>query len=232
MNLNVQVSPKESDVHLWKYCLTKAEISTDCLSKEEQSRSARLLRVEDRERFNKVHAFFKNVLRHYIHLPPEEIQFAAGLNGKPYLRNDHLHPPVYFNLSYRGNLALLAISNSPFIGVDVELIKPISDISIFAANYFSKQERKKIAEQVTKAKQLSLVYSFWTMKEALIKSLAIGFEKPIKKYDLSSFLKEPCHKPNFDSGNSWHISRVPVEKNYRAAMAVRAEKVSCLVMAY
>src|SRR5258708_7080775 len=101
MNLSLPVSCKECDVHLWKYRITKAEpeILNGFLSKEEQARSARLLRVEDRERFTKVHTFLKNVLRHYTHLPPEEIQLTVGLNGKPHLQGDHLHPPVYFNLS-------------------------------------------------------------------------------------------------------------------------------------
>src|SRR5258706_803101 len=161
MNVNLQVLRKECEVHLWKYCLTKAEseISIRCLSKEERSRSARLLRDEDRERYNKVHTFLRKVLQQYTHLPPEEMKFVAQRNNKPVLHSDHLHPPVNFSLSYRGNYALLAISNSPFIGVDVERIKPVNAISSFADNYFSPAERKKINEPVTRASQLSLLYT-------------------------------------------------------------------------
>jgi 4'-phosphopantetheinyl transferase len=205
--------------------------SHDCLSKEEQGRSARLRRYEDRARFNKAHTFLKNVLRRYTHLPPEEIQFVPGLNGKPVLQCRHLHPPVYFNLSYQEDYALLAISNSPFIGADVESIKPIRNILTFASDYFSPQEEKQIFEPLSRAGQLSMVYTFWTMKEALIKALATGFIEPVKKYDLSSFLYEPCQKLPFDTYD-WHISRIPIRRNYKAAIAVRSEKVNYCVFDY
>jgi 4'-phosphopantetheinyl transferase len=230
MNLNRQVLYKECDVHLWKSHLPEVVPSYDCLSKEEQGRSARFRRYEDRARFNKAHTFLKNVLQRYTHLPPEEIQFAHGHNGKPVLKCRHLHPPVYFNLSYRDDYALLAISNSPFIGVDVERIKPIDDILTFTSDYFSPPEEEKILGPLSRAGQLSMVYTFWTMKEALIKALATGFLNPIKEYDLSSFLSKPYQK--LRDTHIWHIRRLPIERDYKAAFAVRSEKVNCSVFHY
>ncbi len=228
------LSSRVCDVHLWKYCLQNpvSEVSLALLSAEEKEVMRRMSRYEDRKQYMLVHSFLKRVLESYLHLPPDEIEFAEGVNGKPILKCNHSHPPLHFSLSYRHDYALLAISSEPCIGVDVEEVKPIENIFHFMTDHFSRDERKRILIEKTEKRQLSILFTFWAMKEALIKSLSVGFSGSIKKYEVLSFLKKPLGLPDFDLANNWWIDTVPIAKNYKAAFALKAGKVNTKIFEY
>jgi 4'-phosphopantetheinyl transferase len=221
-------------VHLWKYCLQKPvrEFPVSILSADERHVLTRLAHHDDRKEYFQVHVFLKRVLELYTHLPPEELQLVKGENGKPELKCKHHHPPFYFSLSYCHDYALLAISGEPCVGVDVEEVQPLEHFHPFVASHFSRNERKRILKESTKQRQLSVLYTFWSMKEAYLKSIAIGLSGPIRKYDTKPFLEKPLGVPRFDQGHEWFIDRIPVAKNYRAAFALRGSRVSTRIFDY
>ncbi|MBI1767603.1 MAG: hypothetical protein HYR67_04420 [Bacteroidetes bacterium] len=70
------------------------------------------------------------------------------------------------------------------------------------------------------------------MKEAFVKSLAVGLSDSIKKYEVLSFLKKPFDNPDFDSTKNWCVDRIPITKNYKAAFALKADKVNSKIFDY
>ncbi len=224
------------DVHLWKYCINNNDNdiskSVELLSKEEILRIKRLPSEEDRSRLARVRIFVRDILARYTHLPPQEIQFISNTYQRPLIRTRHSHPPIYFNLSHRKDYALLAISNVSHLGVDIEEIKDIEKMAPFVSDYFSPPEKKRIFAEKKRADRLSLLFTIWTMKEALFKSLATGFTRQMNRYDLSPFLRNPYTIPHFDNQNVWHIRKLAVAKNHKAAIAVRADQVNLQVFEY
>ena len=230
----LQKQDDSCEVHLWKYSLTKKLPLQfhKYLSPAEQGLSDRFTDEVTRMRFIAVRTFLKNILAWYTHLPPEEIQLFPGLNDKPFLKSGAGYAPVYFNLSYRQKHALLAVSRESRIGVDLEEISPIENLTAFTNHHFSVQEIKKILGQPSYKKQLALVFKLWTMKEALIKSTGLGFSIPLTNYNLIPFFKKRNLHPHFDVHNRWHIHPVFIASNYRAAVAIKAEKIELKVFRY
>lgn len=224
--MNTNESLECVKVHVWRQSLANAKRSSlTCLSLRETKIMMRLKSYEDKKRYVQVRAFLKTVLGHYTHLPPEQIDFVPGPNKKPELRSNHSVAPVYFSLSYRNNVALLAVGNTHCIGVDVEEVKPINNFDHFVKDYFSPAEQKQIFSSGKFTHRLSTLFTFWSMKEALVKSLAVGFSHSLKNYDVQPFLEKPAGQLNNQS-EVWNIARVPVHEDYKAALAVRSEKIS------
>lgn len=225
---------KKCEVHLWKYCLLdKApEISMDWFSPQEKEAISKRDSYEQRMQFIRVHAFLKKVLERYTRQPPEQIHLASGLYGRPLIKCDHFHPPFFFSLSYRRDYSLLAISNESCAGVDVEKIEEIDDFFPFLLDNFSQNEQRIILAEDSEQQQLSLLYALWTMKEAVVKSLAIGLPRKLNKYDLSFFLNEPIGLQKFDPSHFWRIELIPMAKNYKAALALRASNVNVKTFEY
>lgn len=201
-------------------------------SREEKEAIGKRSSYDQRMQFIRVHAFLKKVIERYTRQPPEEIHLVSGLGGKPMIKCDHFHPPFFFSLSYRHDYSMLAISNESCIGVDVEEIEEINDLFPFLLDNFSQNEQRLVLAEGTEQKQLSLLYALWAMKEAVVKSLAIGLPRKLNKYDLSFFLDQPIGLQNFDPTHFWRIELIPLAKNYKAAMALRASDVNVKTFQY
>ena len=229
-----QSQAKPREVHLWKYCLLDPvpEISMDWFSEEEKEAIAKRESYAQRIQFIRVHAFLKKVLERYTRQPANQIHLVSGRYGKPMIKCDHFHPPFFFSLSYRQDYSLLAISNESCVGVDVERIEEIEDFFPFLNDNFSLKEQKRILAEESERQQLSLLYALWTMKEAVVKSLAIGLPRKLSKYDLSFFLDQPIGLQQFDPTHFWRIELVPVAERYKAAIAMRASEVDVKTFDY
>lgn len=126
---------------------------------------------------------------------PEDLIFARGEHGKPYVMNI----PYHYSISHSGNYAVLAISDHP-IGVDVEVIGDFS--AILARKCFNESELQYIAGN-DPARRKSMMqqcfFEIWTAKEAYLKytgeglaggldALSFGLEKG-KLVPLNSTIK-------------------------------------------
>ena len=90
----------------------------------------------------------------------DELKFAAGEYGKPYLAGV---PRLHFNISHSGDLVLCALSDEP-VGIDVELIKP-AKLNV-AKRFFRSDEYEYIAASRNTD---AAFFEIWTMKESYIK---------------------------------------------------------------
>lgn len=120
---------------------------------------------------------------------------------------------------------LLGISNSAWLGVDLERVRDMDNISGFSEIFFSMEEQQCILSKCSMEKQLSFLYTLWSMKEAVVKSMGLGMTKPFDQFNVSPFLDKKLHAPDFDRGNSWYVSPVDFDPKYKAAVAVRAKNV-------
>ena len=118
------------------------------------------------------------LLAHYAikQISPETVceKWLISDGGKPHLENC----PVHFNISHASGIVAVAVSESSFVGVDMEAVRTMREG--FAARYFSDAEQHLIrtAEDPDEA-----LIRLWTAKEAVGKYLGTGLGESIPAID-------------------------------------------------
>jgi len=211
-----------NEVHVWKCKISGWRRGyLALLSDRERDQALRYSSNENRNRYAMAHAFLRTLLEHYLGTPATQIEIIQDNNKKPRLKSES-QPPIYFNLSYRGEYSLVAISGTSFIGVDVESIKEVEHISSFMSSYFSHEEKQKVLAIKNSQDRLAMLFTLWVMKEALVKALSTGISESSIHYNICPFLQQSECIPDFDSSNTWHIERINIGDYYKAACAIRA----------
>ena len=149
------------DLRLWRVDLDAAPFD-DAPSAAEQQRAARFMRADDGRRYLASHA----ALRHLLGTPAA---WVAGEFGKPALAA----PPPHFNMSRRGSVALIGVSATHEIGVDVEPLQPMADANELAQLHFTPLERDDVARERGAARDRAFLRC-WTRKEACMKATGLG----------------------------------------------------------
>ncbi len=138
------------DVHLWRAHLTatgqQLTADLDLLTATESERSSRYRFEEDRRRFIERRALLRELLSLYLSVSPRDVSIDAGPHGKLLLPHVHVHRGLTFNLSCSGDLALYAIGHGSEVGVDLEQLRPIADLSTIAQTVlYEARERGHLA---------------------------------------------------------------------------------------
>lgn len=120
-----------------------------------------------RARYVRAQAGLRRVLSLYLDAPPRSIRFDHGLAGKPALPPEH--PPISFNLTTAGDLALVGISfgrgPGAELGVDCERIRPRRDLAAIAERMFEAEVARAL-RAARESERLARFYLAWTALEA------------------------------------------------------------------
>ncbi len=149
------------DLRLWLADLDAVPCN-DAPGHAELQRAARFVRAGDGRRYLASHA----ALRRLLGLRDG---WRAAANGKPALAS----PPPHFNLSRRGGVALIGISATHEVGVDVELLQTMADATELAQLHFTPRERDGVARESGAARDRAFLRC-WTRKEACMKATGSG----------------------------------------------------------
>jgi 4'-phosphopantetheinyl transferase len=149
------------DLRLWRVDLDAAPVD-DAPSAAERQRAARFVRAQDGRRYLAAHAALR-------HLLGTRAVWVAGAHGKPALAS----PPPHFNLSRRGSVALVGVSATHEIGVDVEPLQAMADADELAQLHFTPREREAVQCASGAARDLAFLRC-WTRKEACMKATGLG----------------------------------------------------------
>jgi len=148
--------------------------------------------------------------KHLLMKALEEAGLAPDLDrlqytpfGRPYLTE-----AVDFNLSHSGNRVVCLLSAEGPAGVDLEEIRSmqIDDLR----NQFCKEEWNAIR---TAADPLRLFYSYWTIKESVLKADGRGIHVPPSRIRIGE-----NNRVMLD-GNCWHVREVPCFSQYACHVA-------------
>jgi 4'-phosphopantetheinyl transferase len=106
-------------------------------------------------------------------LPLERIQIAYREKGAPYLAQ---FPEIPISLSHSGDYIAAAVNfdNSMALGIDIEKIKDLPDDG-FMKIAFTKDEIRHMPADA------QAVFAHWTLKEAFLKYLGLGFNESLLK---------------------------------------------------
>ncbi len=172
-----------ASAHVWLVPLeTPLAPCAAILSLEEQARAARMSHAGARDTFRHARTALRLILGHYLGTDPAALPLALGPHGKPWL--DLPHAPQ-FNLSHSGALALLAVTADAPVGIDLEIIRPVSRMERLAETYFAPSEIAALAS-LPEAARLDAFHACWTRKEAFVKTSGAGLlTNPLSGFDVS-----------------------------------------------
>ncbi len=145
------------------------------LSADERTRAARFVRARDRRRFARCRASLRQILGECLGRDPASLAFAAGGHGKPLLAPEPggTTHATRFNVSHSAGLALIAVGQDHELGVDLERIRPITEMDRIIENYFTPDEFASF-RALTETQRAMTFARGWTRKEAIMKARGVG----------------------------------------------------------
>lgn len=221
----------ENSVHIWRANLDQADWVTNnylrLLSHDERERAERFHFPVDRNRFITRRGILRRLLSRFVHCAPDQLMFEYSDYGKPRLVEQFNPGCVAFNLSHSNGKALFVVSQQEMLGIDIEFMRDDRDLLSIAAAAFSCHELEQL-RALPENLQKEAFFSCWTRKEAFIKATGKGLSFPLKNFDVSLLpgdrfkILRVVGLP--EEKFTWQLEDLPVEKGYKAALAVGIEK--------
>ncbi len=197
------------------------------LSAGELRRVARLRDPGDRARSLVSRGLLREFLSGYLGVPPREVSFRYGVNGKPALSGPQGEGGIHFNVSHSGALALFAFARDVEVGVDVEALRPLPDLEAVATRFFSEAEVGSLMGLPPERRELGF-YNAWTRKEAFVKAIGEGLSHPLRDFDVTLEPGEPARLQRLardDAGpERWSLVHLEPAPGFVGAVALPAPR--------
>jgi 4'-phosphopantetheinyl transferase len=220
--MNEQFSLDPRQVHIWIFELSAPPDAIDYfrnqLSLDEVDRSERFHFPHLRVSYVIAHGVLRCLLAHYLNSMPPRLEFCYNAQGKPRLADPDCR--LQFNLSHSGALAACAFGLDCEIGVDLEQIRPMPDISNIAQRFFSRDECADL-DVAPAGQREACFFNCWTRKEAYIKAVGGGLSIPLDSFRVSLLPEEPARliQARPEDGGPWNVEALDPPPGYRGAVA-------------
>jgi 4'-phosphopantetheinyl transferase len=181
--------------HVWAVSLqVSAEVLRrlgDSLDFSEQERAARFRVQRDRIRYVAGRGALRELLARHLDERPADIQFGYTPRGKPFLTGRSAQSGVHFNLAHCEDLAVVAVSRRPHVGIDLERIRPVDGALEMAPFFCSARERAEF-ESVPLLEREIAFFRIWTRKEALLKATGQGIGDALEQVEVTFQPDQPA----------------------------------------
>ncbi|WON74762.1 4'-phosphopantetheinyl transferase family protein [Nitrosospira sp. Is2] len=186
------------------------------LNRDERSHALRFRRHEDRVRSVMARAALRQILSSRTGVLPDKLRFFVNDYGKPSVVGNW---GLEFNISHSGCFALIALSTSGQVGVDIECRDRDLDIEELSMHVFSPLERRS-GLQTTEA-----FFDRWVAKESVLKALGLGISQHLQVLSIlprDNAGYEIVHdQPEWADVSAWPIK---APDNYAAALAWKSRQ--------
>lgn len=221
----------DGEVHVWRSqldCSNQAlQQFTRLLSLDELARAERFRFQQHRDRFITGRGILRTLMGRYLQIAPEQVQFCYGHRGKPALAPPCNDPSLSFNLAHSQSLALYALTRDRPIGIDLEYLRSIGNLTQLAQRFFSPAEWDAIASLGSEPEQQRAFFRHWVCKEAYLKATGEGLaqlEQVAVAFtpDASGALAG-LHLSDRASSMPWLLQEFEPDENCVAAVAIARE---------
>ncbi|MEH2311947.1 MAG: 4'-phosphopantetheinyl transferase HetI [Nostoc sp.] len=207
------------EIHVWRIDLDQPESPLQnlaaTLSSDEMARAERFYFQEHRQRFIAGRGILRTILGRYLGIQPLQVQFNYQHRGKPVLANVSANTGLAFNLSHSQGLGLCGVNCTRPIGVDLEYIRPMSDLETLAKRFFLPREYEML-RSLSPSEQQEVFFRYWTCKEAYLKATGDGLAQ-LEQVEVSLTLTEPA---KLEISEDWSLFELLPANNYVAAVAI------------
>lgn len=211
--------PRPGEVHLWVTSLSDQPEQLSLFSGEELQMAQKF---KNPTQWMKSRLFLRKLLSQYLQLPPQQIEFTYGKQGKPTL--SHLiqsNPPLLFNVSHSNHLLICGVTASADLGVDIEYQGKERPFDELAKRFFPDAETQDIQASTGEHKNTRF-YTIWTKKEALLKGIGVGLYGSLKAFTVKSDTGCVNTLPSlsFDPyRRTWHLFSLPYDARFILSIA-------------
>jgi 4'-phosphopantetheinyl transferase len=200
------------------------------LSEDELARRERFKFARDREQYVICRGMLRVVLADALGvLPaalsamPQALRFGYNPHGKPYLAPQCNPRGLHFNMSHSGEWAVIVISHSGEIGVDIEQVRPLNYLEL-AQIVFSPHEQATLRATPVERQQAAF-FNGWTRKEAFIKAKGAGLTHGLQDFDVSldddASSRLIATRPDPDEARHWVLQSWSPATHYVACVCWR-----------
>ena len=196
------------------------------LDAEGRAGADRFLVEADRARHIVSHGLLRLLLAQYLSHDPAALRLAGGDHGKPRLV-EPAGATVQFNLSHSGDLVLLALSDGPAVGIDVQCWLPLrldGEIERTSERFLSVAERVELGALAPERRREAF-FAIWSRKEAYLKARGESLAGGLDWFDVTATPSVSCLRADRrDPGapGEWTLRGLPIDPVYSAAVAVHA----------
>lgn len=183
-----QLTLSTNELHVWCADLWRNDLCIDecmgVLSPDEKERADRLVNPGAQRRFVAARYVLRDILARYQGTEPSGLRFVYGPYGKPALETWCGDAKLYFNVSHSRELALIALTQSGEVGVDVESVRYDLAFRRLAKRYFSPLEIRALSQYADHSLARAF-FSCWTRKEACLKASGVGLKSMLHEFSVS-----------------------------------------------
>jgi 4'-phosphopantetheinyl transferase len=179
----------QDDIDLWTVTLTEQQSDyvddVQTLSADELARASRFKSDVERTSFVRRRVALRAILARYLGIPAREIVFNQTQFGKPLIPYEMSRGELFFNTSHSAGIAVIAVSRSVPLGIDVEQLRPIVEWESVASRFFTTSEAAALS-LLCSSRRAEEFLRAWTVKEAVVKALGGGLSIPLNAFEISS----------------------------------------------
>jgi 4'-phosphopantetheinyl transferase len=220
-----------SEVQVWQVSLDRpaedAAFLRTLLSPEELRKAEAFLFEKDRRRYAVARGALRAILADCLSTSPQALRFEQGPHGKPYLAGG-----PGFNLSHCEDLALIAVAaDGRAVGVDVERLRPLQDMSSIEERHFSAEERAFLEAGGPGEKPRAFL-TLWTRREAAAKALGLDLQAALTEIRVPVSVPGRTVLAELGGGGPWSICDISLDAEHVGALCVQGEACEILLRFY
>lgn len=193
----------------------------DVLSAQERARHERLVSARAQRLFLGGRLLLRFVLAAYTSIPPAEIRFSTGRQGRPELT----YPDVglRFNLSHTTGLVGCVVTRDRMCGFDIERVPAAGDIVAAVAQFLARAEREQV-ERSDDPNRATLEY--WVVKEAYLKAMGLGLQRPLDSFTVSGLGSGEIKVQDSQTyGVAWQLDLEELTSDHVVGLALAKDRI-------
>ena len=205
-------------VDVWRVATSpRTGLSADALSSDELRRLDRRIGSPDQQRALAAWTAQREILATYLECSPRDVPLDRDASGCPHLRAGS--PALHHSMAHSGDWAMLAVSRSAPVGIDLERVDPAVYVERLALRFFARDEAEAIASLACDERAAAF-FRAWTEKEAYLKGVGGGVPSRLRAVR-AAFDPQTGARAVAD----WRLYDLDAPPGYAACLAVQAPDV-------